>query len=169
MCRGRQVRRPRRTSAAGVRRLGREARVSFYTDWFLAEEGDAKAVASIVTTEEHSFEDWPHLSLKGIGAMDLSTLWGVLRGRPDSLDSATGNLLTQEADEVFVCRVEPGFIEALAAVKAAGIKRLAAEWNTSEELADWGAAEVESVVRALVKFAGRAKREGKPVLQLSVL
>jgi hypothetical protein len=143
--------------------------MSFYTDWFLADDGDAKAVAAIATTEEHTFEDWPHLSLKGIGEMDLSTLWGILRGVPDSLDSATGDLLFQEEDEVFVCRVEPGFIEALAAVKPAAIKRLAAEWNKCEELADWSAADVVSVLRELVKFASRAQRDGKPVLQLSVL
>jgi hypothetical protein len=143
--------------------------MSFYTDWFLADEGDAEAVASIATTEEHSFEDWPHLSLKGIREMDLSALWGILRGEPDSLNSATGDLLFQEADEVFVCRVEPDFVEALAAIKPATVKRLAAAWNKSEGLTDWGAAEVESALRELVKFTGQAKREGKPVLQLSVL
>ena len=143
--------------------------MSFYTDWFLAEEGDAEAIASIATTEEHSFEDWPHLSLKGVGEMDLANLWGILRGEPDSLDSATGDLLFQEEDEVFVCRVEPGFVKALAAVKPTAVKRIACEWNKSDELSDWGAAEVENALRDLIKFARRAKREGKPVLQLSVL
>jgi hypothetical protein len=143
--------------------------MGFYTDWFLADEGDAEAVASIATAEEHSFEDWPHLSLKGVGELDLSALWGILRGEPDSLHSATGALLFQEGDEVFVCRVEPAFVEALAAVKPATIKRLAAEWHKTEGLEDWGAVEVESALGALVKFAGRAKREEKPVVQLSVL
>ncbi len=143
--------------------------MSFYTDWFLADEADAEAVASIATTEEHSFDDWPHLSLRGIGDMELSSLWGIVRGEPDSLDSATGDLLFQEAEEVFVARVVPAFIEALAAIKPAGIKRLAAEWNKSEELADWDAAEVATVLRELVKFARRAQREGKPVLQFSVV
>jgi hypothetical protein len=143
--------------------------LGFYTDWFLADECDAEAVASIAITEEHSFEDWPHLALKGIGEIDLSALWGILRGKPDSLDSATGDLLFQEGEEVFVCRVELAFVSALAAVKPAALKRLAAEWNESEGLADWDAAEVESAMRELVKFARRAKREDKPVLQLSVL
>jgi hypothetical protein len=87
--------------------------------------------------------------------------------QPDSLDSAT--VLFQEGEEVFVCRVESGFLEALAAVKTAMQKRLAAEWNQSDGLADWNATEVASVLRALVKFAAQAKRAGKPVLQLSVL
>ena len=143
--------------------------MGFYTDWFLADDEDAEAVASIATTEEHSFEDWPHLSLKGFGEMDLSALWGIHRGELDSLDSATGALLFQEADEVFVSRVERGFIKSLAAVKPAAVKSLAAEWNKSEELSDWGAAEVESVLRELVTFARRAEREGRPMLQLSVL
>ena len=36
-----------------------------FTDWFLADENEAEAIASIVTTEEHSFEDWPALSIRG--------------------------------------------------------------------------------------------------------
>jgi hypothetical protein len=78
-------------------------------------------------------------------------------------------LLVRDGDEVFLCRVEPGFVEALAAVKPATIKPLAAEWGKTEGLEDWGAVEVESALRALVKFADWAKREGKPVVQLSVL
>jgi hypothetical protein len=143
--------------------------LGFYTDWFLAEETEAEAIASIATTEEHSFEDWPHLSLKNIGEMDLLTLWGLLRGEPDSLDSTLGNALFQEGEEVFVCRVEPGFVESLAAVKPAAVKQMAAEWNKTEELADWEPAEVESALRELVQFARKSKRRGKPVLQLSVL
>ena len=143
--------------------------MSFHTDWFLADKADAESIASIAITEEHSFEDWPHLSMQGIGEMDLSTLWGILRGEPDSLDSTSGDLLFQEAEEVFVCLVEPGFIEALAAVKPAAVKRVAAEWNKSEELADWNAAEVVSLLRGMVKFASQARREGKPALQLSVV
>jgi hypothetical protein len=140
-----------------------------FTDWFLADENEAEAIASIVTTEEHSFEDWPTLSMKNVGEMDLSALWGILRGEPDSLDSATGKLLFQDSDEVFVCQVEPGFIEALAGVKPTAMKRLVSEWNKCEGLSDWAAAEVEGVLRELTKFARRARREGKPVLQLSVL
>ncbi len=143
--------------------------MGFYTDWFLAGEKEAEEIASIATTEEHTFEDWPHLALKNIGEVNLSELWGILRGEPDSLDSATGELLFQHSDEVFVCRVEPGFIEALASVKPATVKRLASAWGKSEELSDWRPAEVESVLRELVTFARRAKREGKPVLELSVL
>src|SRR5262245_49958016 len=114
--------------------------MAFYTDWFLADEGEAEAVATIATTEEYSFEDWPHLQLKGVSEMDLSSLWGILRGQPDSLDSATGDLLAQEGKEVFVCCVEPGFVEALGAVKPAAVKRLAAEWNKTEGLEDRSAA-----------------------------
>jgi len=143
--------------------------MGFYTDWFLAGQDDAQAVATIATTGEHSFEDWPHLSLKGVGEIDLALLWGILRGEPDSIDSPTDDLLVQVDDEVFVTRIEPGFVAALAAVNEATIKRLAAEWRRTEGLEDWSAAEVERVLTDLVRFSQRASREGKPVLQLSVV
>ena len=123
--------------------------MGFYTDWFLAAESEAEAVASIATTEEYSFEDWPHLSMKNVGEMDLSALWSILRDEPDSHDSATGALLFQEAEEVFVCRVKPGFVEALASVTSAAIKRIANAWSKTEGLSDWDAA---SSVRALGEY-----------------
>ena len=119
--------------------------MSFYTNWFLAVEKDAKAVASIVTTEERSFVDWPHLSMKSVSEMDLSALWGILRGDPDSLDTATGELLFEEAGEIFVCRVEPKFVEALASVQAPTIKQLAIEWNKYEGLSDWNLPEATTI------------------------
>lgn len=143
--------------------------MGFYSNWFLAEKGDAEAISSIVTTEEHSFEDWPHLSLKDVSEMDLSALWGILRVEPDSLDTATGDLLHRQGDEVFVCLVEPGFVDLLAAVNPSTIKRLAETWHKSEGLTRWNLKEVESAIRQLVDFTGRAKRERKPILQLSVL
>jgi hypothetical protein len=151
------------TATAGRGGLG------FYTDWFLADPSDAEAVASIATSEEQSFKDWPHLPLKDVGEMELSALWAILRGEPDQLDSTIGNLLFQDGDEVFVCCVEPGFVNALAAVKPTAVKRLAADWSKTKWLKGWGSAEVERAVRELVKFAGRARREAKPVIQLSVV
>src|SRR5205085_8665333 len=100
----------------------REARVGFYTDWFLAGEGEAEAIASTVSTEERSFEDWPNLSIENVGESDLSALWGILRGAPTSLDSASGDLLFQDSGGVFISRVVPGFVEALAGIKSAALK-----------------------------------------------
>jgi hypothetical protein len=92
--------------------------MGFYTDWFVADEADAQAIASIVTTEEHSFEDWPNLSVKNIGEFELMALWAILLGQPfDPARSVSGRLLHQESEEgPFVLSVEPAFLDALAAV-----------------------------------------------------
>jgi hypothetical protein len=150
-----------------VLRIQEELCLGFYTDWVLADEDEAEAVLAI-TTDEHAIEEWPHLSMKNVGEMDLMSLWAILRGEPEQLESIT-SLLARRGDDVLVCRVGSQFVAALAAVKPSTIKRLAGEWNQIEELQNWEAKDVECVLRQLVNFARRAKREGKPVLQLSVL
>ncbi len=141
--------------------------MGFYTEWF-ADDSDAGAIASIVTTEERSPTDWPNLSMKNIGEMDLSCLWGILRGEPDSDPTVTGDLLFQEGDEIFVCRVKRSFIEALTTIEPASLDAIVEAWNKSENLSRWRADELEEVVRQLVDFAGRARDARKPVLLLSV-
>lgn len=142
--------------------------MGFYTDWFLAGAGDAEAIASIATTEEHSFQDWPHLSLKGIGEMDLSALWDLLRSQSD-VEDPEAELLFEEEGEVFVSRIEPAFVGALATVPLDRVASLAAEWQQTEELADWDVVDLEEVIREMVGFAQLAQRGSKVVLQLSVL
>src|SRR5262249_60957325 len=74
--------------------------MSFYTDWFVADASEAEAVASIVTTEEHSFEDWPHLALKDVAEVPLTLLRGILRGQPGTaLDVDGGSLFLDEVEE----------------------------------------------------------------------
>jgi hypothetical protein len=144
--------------------------MSFSTEWFIAEETDAGAIMSIVMTEDHEFGDWPNLSLKDVGEMDLRALWGILRGEPENFDSATVTLLFQESDEgPFVCRVAPAFITSLAGVKETGITQVASEWIKADGLSGWDLSDVEQVLRGLVRFAMRATEERKPVLQLSVV
>ena len=58
--------------------------MGFYTDWFLADESEAHAIAE----SESPFQDWPCLSMKSIAQLELTHLWAVLRGEPDSLDGA---------------------------------------------------------------------------------
>jgi hypothetical protein len=147
--------------------------MSFYTDWFLADPSEAEAVASIATTEEHSFEDWPHLALKDVADVPLTLLRGILRGRPpgtaEDVDGAT--LFWDEGEEgegmVSVTQVLPAFVEELAALTPAQVQRVAAAWHRCEGMADWAAADVAKCLRRMAAFARRSQRAGKPVLRLS--
>ncbi|HEY7155409.1 MAG TPA: hypothetical protein VH575_15715 [Gemmataceae bacterium] len=143
--------------------------MSWYTDWFLADEGEAEAVAGIADDDEHSFDDWPHLAMKSIGDMELMSLRGVLRGE-ESTAEYEGDTLYQRYDDeggVAVCRVLPEFIVELAALSPKQVKRVAGQWRQHESMADWEPGTVAAVLREMIEFARRAGREGKPVLQCS--
>ena len=141
--------------------------MSYYTDWFLAEEADAEVIAS----SDDPLDRWPHLSMKGIGMMELTSLWSALDGKdPDGERTTSGTLLYQESEDgPFVSRVVPEFIQALAEVKDADRDRIAAEWQESDELMDWLVSEVTEIPGEIVEFARTSVRERKPVLELSAL
>jgi hypothetical protein len=144
--------------------------MSFFTDWFLANEDEAEAVASVVTTEAHSFEEWPNIAMKNIGDMELRALWGVLRGDSSLSDSVMGKLLFQASDEgPFVCRVVPEFIAALATIPGPDLSTIAAAWARAEMMSRWAPVTLAELLGELVQFARRAQREAKPLLQMNVL
>jgi hypothetical protein len=143
--------------------------MSWYTDWFLADEAEAEAVAGIATGEDYSFDDWPHLSMKSVGEMELMSLWALL-GRPEGIETISRDPLYHESDEdggVIVDRVAPGFITALAALHKPDVERRARDWHACEAMAQWELKLVAEVLWEMAEFARRAGREGKPVLQLS--
>jgi hypothetical protein len=144
--------------------------MGWYTDWFLADESEAEAVASIATDEGHSFDDWPHLAMKSVGEMELMQLWGALRGDPSRLEDVSGGavFVADEQEGPVVSRVVPEFIASLAALEKPDVDRVAGAWQACEEMAEWDAATVAAVLAEMAEFARRAGREGKPVLQLSV-
>jgi hypothetical protein len=146
--------------------------VSFYTDWFVADASEAEAVASIATTGEHSFEDWPHLALKDVADVPLTLLRGILRGQPGTAEDVDGETLFWDEGEegegmVSVTQVLPAFVDELAALTPAQVKRAAGAWHRCEGMADWEAADVARSLREMAAFARRARRAGKPVLRLS--
>ena len=144
--------------------------MSFYTDWVLAAESDAEAVASAVTTEVRSLEDWPHLSLRNIGQIDLHALWAILREEPREPRSTAGELLHQESDDgPFVCRVEPEFVEALARVGLQELASIAVQWRQTEGLSGRPGEEIEAALRELCGFAAKAQETQTPILDLLVL
>lgn len=150
-----------------------------YLDWFLADESEAEAVASIASEEGHEFEDWPHLAMKGVGDVDLMLLRGILLGRPDDIEDADGDALYHESEDgesgVSVTRIRPAFLGELAALSPAEIERAGGEWHRREEMADrdpvmanWDPGTVVAMLGEMAEFARRAQQEDKPVLQLSV-
>lgn len=146
--------------------------MSFYTDWFVADASEAEAVASIAAGEGHSFEDWPHLALKDVADVPLTLLRGILRGHPGTAEAVDGESLFFDEDEedggmVSVRQVLPAFVDELAALTPAQVKRAAAAWHRCEGMTAWAAADVAKCLRGMVAFARRAKRAGKPVLRLS--
>jgi hypothetical protein len=147
-----------------------------WTDWFIAGPDEAEVIASIVTTEEHDWDDWPHLQLKGILDMELMSLWGILRGEPaGSTESISGELLFSDPEQMegseeglIVSEVAPAFIAALARVPKDEIRRHAAAWAQTESLSDWAKRDLERVIREVSDFARRARAARKPVLDLAV-
>jgi hypothetical protein len=144
--------------------------MSFYTDWFIAEDTDAEAIASIVTTEERSHEDWPNLGLRNIGEFELQLLYDLLRPGRDGGKDVSGELLFTDGEEgPFVSRVEPLFLDALVAIKTGDVPALAERWRNPEALFSWSPDELAKVIRSIVKFVKLARKAGKPVLQMAVI
>jgi hypothetical protein len=145
--------------------------MSFYTDWFIASEDQAHAIASIITTEEHSLEDWPHIALKNIGVVELMRLWSILlKKKFDPTLSVTSRLLLQVSEEgPFVMVVAPEFIQLLAGIHEADVPRYASIWGNAEEFTRWSTEELIDVLRQLSAFAQQAVKEKKPVLEMAVI
>lgn len=146
--------------------------MSIATDWLLAKTNEAEAVASIVTTEQRSLDDWPHLILEGIGELELQDLASALH--PESagpeVPTALGELLFQGSDEgPFVAALAEDFVERLATAPDSTIPAIAATWHRSEHLAPLPVSEVEEVLRSIVAFTRRSRATGIPILQLMTM
>jgi hypothetical protein len=154
--------------------------MSQYTDWFIAEESDAEAIADIGSDESDAdFDDWPHLAMKSVLDSELMALWAILRGKPGKWESVDGEALAQrgDADEdgigeeglTIVSRVLPEFVTALASLTDAKLKEVVRHWRKDESMADWSVADATAVLKEMAAFAKRAEKEGKPVLQMTTV
>ncbi|HZI06036.1 MAG TPA: hypothetical protein VEZ71_18545, partial [Archangium sp.] len=99
------------------------------TTWFIAKKDEAEAIESIVTTEEHSPEDWTHLELPLI-EMEFMALSAAIRGTEDITDERTleDPLIFREEDGLIIARVVESFIQSLARVMDANVPVLANAW-----------------------------------------
>jgi hypothetical protein len=144
--------------------------MSISTDWLIASEAEAEAVASILTTEERSFDDWPSTCLEGIGELELTDLAAVLRGDGQPARSTVGELLYEASEDgPFVAAVERTFIEALAGLSEQSYRAIANAWRASEHLTGWPSDDVMAILARMSHFARQAKEKGMPVLQLMTL
>lgn len=153
---------------------GGETRVSTYTDWFLAATSEAEAVASIITTEERSFEDWPHLALKDVTDVPLTLLRGLLHGEPGTAPDVDGEVLFWDEGEegegmVSVTQVLPAFVEELASLSPSRITEVAEAWHGCEGMTHWSRADVVRCLGEMTAFAQQAERAGKTVLRLTTI
>lgn len=144
--------------------------MSIFTDWLIAKEDEAPAVASIVTTEERSYDDWPAICLQGIGEMELQALAEILRRHTNADRSTLGELLYRGSEEgPFVAAVRADFIDLLASLTDQSMDRVAADWRSSEHLRAWASADILRTLASMTLFARRAQELQTPVLQLMTL
>jgi hypothetical protein len=138
------------------------------TTWFIAKEDEAEAIESIVTTEEHSPEDWTYLELPLI-EMELMALSAALRGTEDLTDERTLEepLIFREDDGLIIARVVEPFIQTLAQVKDTDAPGLSNAWAERIDQENHAPEELRDFLSEMVKFARQAVARRSPVLSLA--
>ncbi|MBM7114237.1 hypothetical protein [Archangium primigenium] len=137
------------------------------TTWFIAREDEAKAIASIVTTEEHDPEEWPNIELPLI-EMELMALFATLRGSEDlTVPSSQGEPFVFDEDSgLLVIRVSDALIQALAQVAPGKQASLVEAWAGHMD-SDYAPEELLEQLEDLAAFARDAVQRRSPVLSLS--
>lgn len=138
------------------------------TTWFIANEDEAEAIESIVTTEERSPEDWTYIELPLI-EMELMALSAALRGTEDITDERTleDPLIFREDDGLLIARVVDAFIQVLAQVKEGDVPALANIWAERMDQEHHAPEELREILSDLVTFAREAVTRRGPVLSLA--
>lgn len=134
------------------------------SDWFLAGEHEADAVAS-VASGEHSFDDWPHLSIP-LRRTELAALYAALTEAGPADPRSPAGLLAVEVDAgMIVTRVPAAAIEALAEMTPRTAPPVMAAW--SEAIAHDEPDALGEILSDLAAFARDAAESGRPVLELA--
>lgn len=138
------------------------------TTWFIAREDEAEALESILTTEEHSPEDWPNLELPLI-EMEMMALSAALRGTEDITGERTleDPLIFREEDGLLIARVVDSFIQALAQVTDGNVPGLANAWAERIDEENHAPEELRALLSEMVTFARQAVARRSPVLSLA--
>jgi hypothetical protein len=138
------------------------------TTWLIAKEDEAEAIESIVTTEEHSLEDWTYLELPLI-EMEMMALSAALRGTEDITDERTlaKPLIFREEEGLLIAPVVDSFIQALARVKDETVSALANAWAERIDEENHEPEELREFLSDMVAFARQAVARRSPVLSLA--
>jgi hypothetical protein len=138
------------------------------TTWFIAREDEAEAIESIVTTEEHSPEDWPHLEFPLI-ELELMALSAALRGADEIIDESTleDPLVFREEDGLLIAKVEDSFLQALARLPEEILTDLTEVWAERIDQNNHEPEKLREILADLVSFARKALERRSPVLSLS--
>ena len=138
------------------------------TTWFIAREDEAEAIESIITTEEHSPEDWPHLEFPLI-ELELMALSAAMRGADEIIDESTleDPLVFREEDGLLIARVEDSFLQGLARVTDEILPDLAEVWAERIEQNNHEPEKLREILADLASFARKALERRSPVLSLS--
>ncbi len=138
------------------------------TTWFIATEDEAEAIESIITTEEHSPEDWPHLEFPLI-ELELMALSAALRGADEIIDESTleDPLVFREEDGLLIAKVEDSFLQALARVTEEILPDLTEVWVERIEQNNHDPEKLREILSHLADFARKAQARRSPVLSLS--
>jgi hypothetical protein len=138
------------------------------SDWFLAGVEEADAVAS-VAAGEHSFDDWPHLSIP-LRRAELAALYAALTdadtsAQPSSPRTPAGLLAVEVDAGMIVTRVPEAAVAALAEMTPRTAPPVMAAW--SEAIAHDEPDALGEILSDLAAFARDAAGSGRPVLELA--
>ena len=136
------------------------------TTWFIAKEEEADAIASIVTTEEHSAEEWMFIEFPLI-EMELMALSAALRGTEHIAGESTmEDPLVFDEDGLIVARVVESFIQALARIPSGSEPALADVWAEKMDRDHQEPEKLHALVAKLAGFARQAVSRRSAVLSL---
>lgn len=138
------------------------------TTWFIAKEAEADAIASIVTTEEHDFDEWPNLELP-LTEIQLMALFAALRNADDlTAPSSQGEpFVFEEEAGLLVIRVSDDFLQALGLVAPGREELLVEVWTGNLDGDEHDPDELVELLAAMATFAREAAQKRLPVLSLS--
>jgi hypothetical protein len=130
----------------------------------IANEDQAHEIIRSFSCSTGPSERWPTVSLGDIDEEELAYLGANLGVCDDAdRDAVAGALLCGEPPKPFVCRVLTAFIDALAGLNAADIRRVAEEWCDADFRTPGGSKRFLILVN-MVELARQAKIAGKPIL-----
>jgi len=141
--------------ARPVRRLlTSHTHMSILTELFIAPDSAAP------TYDHRSAGQFTGARLGGLTSLEFETLWAILEGTPwDVNKHSLSEVASTESSWTF--RFPQGYLDRLSTLDAKAIPPAVAAWAITDELAGTRAADLEPVVRELVRLAQAAANQGQ--------